>query len=138
SYVRLYTLSPSQQKARVLFLTMCLMNTNFFDYNLPDELIAQEPCSERDKSRLLVVRRSTQSIEHRVFEDLPGLLNPGDLLVLNDTRVVPARLVGRRARTGGRWEGLFLRELPDGSWEILSKSRGKLAAGEKIQIEPPA
>ena len=78
------------------------MRADFFDYDLPPGLIAQEPCSERDKSRLLVVRRPTQSIEHRIFEDLPELLNPGDLLVLNDTRVVPARLVGRRARTGGR------------------------------------
>jgi S-adenosylmethionine:tRNA ribosyltransferase-isomerase len=111
------------------------MRADFFDYHLPPELVAQEPCAERDKSRLLVVRRSSQSIEHRTFEELPELLNPGDLLVLNDTRVVPARLVGKRARTGGRWEGLFLRELADGSWEILSKSRGKLIAGEEIQIE---
>ena len=80
------------------------MRADFFDYDLPPELIAQEPCAERDRSRLLVVRRSTQSIEHRIFEDLPELLNPGDLLVLNDTRVVPARLVGKRASSGGRWE----------------------------------
>jgi S-adenosylmethionine:tRNA ribosyltransferase-isomerase len=112
------------------------MQADFFDYHLPPELIAQEPCAERDKSRLLVVRRATQSIEHLVFADLPELLNPGDLLVLNDTLVVPARLVGKRARTGGRWEGLFLRELPDRTWEILSKSRGKLIPGEEIQVEP--
>jgi S-adenosylmethionine:tRNA ribosyltransferase-isomerase len=112
------------------------MRADFFDYHLPRELIAQEPSPERDKSRLLVVRRSTQTIEHRIFEDLPELLNPGDLLVLNDTRVVPARLVGRRARTGGRWEGLFLRELPDRCWEILSKSRGKLTPGEEIEVDP--
>jgi S-adenosylmethionine:tRNA ribosyltransferase-isomerase len=113
------------------------MSADFFDYHLPPELIAQAPLAERDQSRLLVVRRSTQSIEHRLFLDLPGLLNPSDLLVLNDTRVVPARLVGRRARTAGRWEGLFLRELPDRTWEILSKSRGKLTPGEQIQVEPP-
>ncbi len=111
------------------------MRADFFDYHLPPDLIAQEPCSERDKSRLLVVRRSDQSIEHRIFEDLPEILNPGDLFVLNNTRVVPARLVGLRAGTGGRWEGLFLRELPDQTWEILSKSRGKLTAGEEIQVE---
>ena len=81
------------------------MPADFFDYHLPPDLIAQAPCAERDQSRLLVVRQSTQSIEHRIFAELPELLNPGDLLVLNDTRVVPARLVGRRARTGGRWEG---------------------------------
>jgi S-adenosylmethionine:tRNA ribosyltransferase-isomerase len=114
------------------------MRADFFDYHLPPELIAQEPCAERDKSRLLVVRRSTQSIEHCIFDELPELLNPGDLLVLNDTRVVPARLVGKRARTGGRWEGLFLRELPEKSWEILSKSRGKLQCGEAIEVEPGA
>jgi S-adenosylmethionine:tRNA ribosyltransferase-isomerase len=112
------------------------MQADFFDYHLPPELIAQEPCAERDKSRLLVVRRATQSIEHRIFEDLPELLNPGDLLVLNDTRVVPARLVGKRVSTSGRWEGLFLRELPDRTWEILSKSRGKLIHREEIQVEP--
>src|SRR6266849_3849925 len=111
------------------------MRADFFDYHLPPDLIAQEPCSERDKSRLLVVRRSDQSIEHRIFEDLPEILNPADLFVLNNTRVVPARLVGLRAGTGGRWEGLFLRELPDQTWEILSKSRGKLTAGEEIQVE---
>jgi S-adenosylmethionine:tRNA ribosyltransferase-isomerase len=112
------------------------MQADFFDYDLPPDLIAQAPCPERDLCRLLVVRRATQSLEHRTFNELPDLLNPGDLLVLNDTRVVPARLVGRRARTGGRWEGLFLRELPDRSWEILSKSRGRLLVGEKLQVEP--
>src|SRR6266851_5920998 len=112
------------------------MRSDFFDYHLPPELVAQEPCSQRDQSRLLVVRRSRQSIEHRIFEELSELLTPGDLLVLNDTRVVPARLVGRRARTGGRWEGLFLRELPDRSWEVLAKSRGQLNSGETIQVDP--
>src|SRR5438876_11672123 len=111
------------------------MRADFFDYHLPPELIAQAPLAKRDQSRLLVIRRSTQSIENRIFEDLPELLNPGDLLVLNDTRVVPARLVGRRARTGGRWEGLFLRELPDRTWEIHSKSRGKVTAGDVIHSE---
>src|SRR6516162_11824272 len=112
------------------------MRADFFDYHLPRELIAQEPSPERDKSRLLVVRRSTQTIEHRIFEDLPELLDPGDLLVLNDTRVVPARLVGRRERTGGKWEGLFLHARPDGSWELLCQTRGRLAVGETVVIEP--
>src|SRR5713226_1798193 len=112
------------------------MHADFFDYHLPPELIAQEPCAERDKSRLLVVRRSTQSIEHRIFEDLPELLNPGDLLVLNDTRVLPARLLGRRARTGGKWEGLFLSADQDGTWELLCQTRGRLSQGEEVVIEP--
>src|SRR5436309_11285439 len=81
----------------------CIMH--FFDYDLPPYLIAQQPCAERDQSRLLVVRRASGALEHHVFHELPELLNPGDLLVLNDTRVLPARLFGRRERTGGKWEG---------------------------------
>ena len=83
-----------------------------FDYTLPPDLIAQEPCEPRDHARLLVTRRTDGSLHHHRFLDLPDLLRPGDLLVLNDTRVVPARLVGKRARTGGKWEGLFLQETP--------------------------
>src|SRR5262245_1664557 len=82
-----------------------------FDYTLPSDLIAQEPCEPRDHARLLVIRRADHSLHHQRFFDLPQLLQPGDLLVLNDTRVLPARLLGKRARTGGKWEGLFLREL---------------------------
>ena len=87
------------------------METSAFDFELPDELIAQQPVEPRDASRLLVVRRETGRIEHRAFRDLPELLQRGDVLVRNDTRVVPARLIGRRAATGGKWEGLFLREI---------------------------
>src|SRR5262245_66350367 len=101
----------------------------FLDYDLPAHLIAQEPCADRDQSRLLVVRRADASLAHHFFQDLPDLLNPGDLLVLNDTRVLPARLLGRRARTGGKWEGLFLGALPDGTWEMLCRTGGRLAEG---------
>src|SRR5437763_7869827 len=97
----------------------------FLDYSLPDELIAQEPAAERDRSRLLVVRRRDGWLEHRQFLDLPDLLDPGDLLVLNDTRVLPARLLGRRERTGGKWEGLYLGER-DGAWERLCPLLGRL------------
>src|SRR5919202_1365692 len=100
---------------------------SLYDYSLPPELIAQEPCPERDQSRLLAVRRGGDPLGHYRFVDLPGLLEPGDLLVLNDTRVLPARLVGRRARTGGRWEGLFLRQAADGSWGLLCQTRGRPA-----------
>jgi len=86
-----------------------------FDYDLPPHLIAQQPLAERDQSRLLVLRRDSGSLIHRVFADLPDLLDPNDLLVLNDTRVLPARLRGRRERTGGKWEGLFLRLEEDGT-----------------------
>src|SRR5436309_1427337 len=103
----------------------------FLDYHLPPELIAQEPAAERDQARLLVVRRVDGSLAHHHFLDLPELLAPGDLLVLNDTRVVPARLLGRRARTGGKWEGLFLRER-DGAWELLCQTRGRLQEGEVV------
>jgi S-adenosylmethionine:tRNA ribosyltransferase-isomerase len=112
------------------------MESAFFDYVLPPHFIAQNPSAERDRPRLLFVRRQSAEIEHRRFQDLPELLAPGDLLVLNDTRVLPARLVGRRARTGGRWEGLFLSQLPDGIWEILCQTRGRLLKGENIVVDP--
>jgi S-adenosylmethionine:tRNA ribosyltransferase-isomerase len=107
-----------------------------FDYDLPPERIAQHPCEPRDHARLLVVRRREGSLHHHRFIDLPEILQPGDLLVLNDTRVVEARLLGKRARSGGKWEGLFLRELADGSWEMLCQTRGTLQEGEIIAIEP--
>jgi S-adenosylmethionine:tRNA ribosyltransferase-isomerase len=97
---------------------------HFFDYHLPEHLIAQHPAAERDAARLLVVHRDTRTIDHRTFRDLPDLLAPGDLVVLNDTRVLPARLVGRRESTGGKWEGLFLRVAEDGLWEMLAQTRG--------------
>jgi S-adenosylmethionine:tRNA ribosyltransferase-isomerase len=112
------------------------MQLDEFAYNLPPHLIAQAPAGQRDQSRLLVVRRSDQTLSHRSFADLPGLLTPGDLMVLNDTRVLPARLLGRRASTGGKWQGLFLRQLNDGCWEMLCQSRGRLVAGETIVVEP--
>jgi S-adenosylmethionine:tRNA ribosyltransferase-isomerase len=108
----------------------------WWDYDLPPHLIAQNPPPERDQSRLLVVNRARQALAHHVFADLPQLLGPGDLLVLNDTRVLPARLLGRRARTGGKWEGLFLRQTDDGYWELLCQTRGRLAEGEVIEVDP--
>jgi S-adenosylmethionine:tRNA ribosyltransferase-isomerase len=108
----------------------------FLDYNLPRTLIAQEPCAQRDQSRLMVVWRSSGLIEHRVFFDLPNLLQAGDLLILNDTRVLPARLRGRTTRTGGKWEGLFLQVDESGVWKILSRTRSRLQPGDAIAIEP--
>jgi S-adenosylmethionine:tRNA ribosyltransferase-isomerase len=108
-----------------------------FDYDLPKHLIAQRPCPERDSARLMVVRRATQEIAHHQVRDLPHLLQAGDLLVLNDTRVLPARLYGRRERTGGKWEGLFLHHTAEGLWELLSQTRGRLAEGERIRIPRP-
>jgi S-adenosylmethionine:tRNA ribosyltransferase-isomerase len=111
------------------------MSSDFFDYDLPPELIAQEPLPERDQSRLLVLGRKTDELAHHVFTELPDLLDPKDLLVLNDTRVLPARLRGRRERTGGKWEGLFLRLADEGTWEMLSKTRGRLYKEEIIRVQ---
>ncbi len=105
-----------------------------FDYHLPKHLIAQEPCPERDGARLLVLRRATGEISHHLVRDLSVLLNPGDLLVLNNTKVLPARLRGRRESTGGKWEGLFLRQTKAGAWELLSQTRGTLQVGEQILV----
>jgi S-adenosylmethionine:tRNA ribosyltransferase-isomerase len=110
------------------------LDTSAFDFQLPDNLIAQHAAEPRDRSRLMVVRRASKTWEHRVFADLPGLLDPGDVLVRNNTKVIPARLVGLREGTGGRWEGLYLRTLPDGSWEILAKTRGRPAVGERVVV----
>jgi S-adenosylmethionine:tRNA ribosyltransferase-isomerase len=105
-----------------------------YDYTLPKDLIAQQPASRRVDARLMVVRREQGEIEHHHIRDLPQLLHAPDCLVLNDTRVVPARLLGRRALTGGRWEGLFLADDGQGLWQILGKTRGKLTPGESIQL----
>jgi S-adenosylmethionine:tRNA ribosyltransferase-isomerase len=106
-----------------------------YDYHLPRELIAQRPLRQRSDARLLIVRRQQATLDHAHVRDLPDLLNPGDCLVLNDTRVIPARLTGRRTRTGGRWTGLFLAADEEGNWKVLAKTRGKLAAGETISLE---
>jgi S-adenosylmethionine:tRNA ribosyltransferase-isomerase len=108
--------------------------TSEFSFELPDELIAQQPIEPRDHSKLMVIHRKRGCWEHRTFAELPDLLCPGDLLVRNNSRVIPARLVGHRAATGGRWEGLFLRELPDGTWEVLASTRGRPAPGEYVII----
>jgi S-adenosylmethionine:tRNA ribosyltransferase-isomerase len=107
-----------------------------YDYNLPDCLIARHPPAQREDARLLVVNRAAGTFEHRGIRDLPELLHPGDSLVLNDTQVLKARLRGRRRRTGGRWEGLFLESLPDGSWRLMGQTRGKLQPGEQLAISP--
>lgn len=109
------------------------MRVDLFDYELPADRIAQHPVEPRDASRLLVLDRRTGRRQHRQFHHVGEFLHPGDVLVVNDTRVIPARLLGRRQKTGGAWEGLFLREI-DGVWELMTKTRGKPAAGEFIEI----
>ena len=105
-----------------------------YDYELPRHLIAQHPVASRIDARLLVVDRHKQTLEHHHIRDLPELLNPGDCLVLNDTQVVAARLLGRRESTGGHWEGLFLEVGQGGMWRILCKARGRLFAKEWIRL----
>ena len=106
-----------------------------YNYQLPRELIAQHPLDHRIDARLMVIDRKTQSISHHYVRDLPDLIEPGDALVLNNSKVIPARFVGLRTSTGGKWEGLFLREDANGVWEILSKTRGHLTAGETITLK---
>ena len=106
-----------------------------YDFQLPRELIAQQPLSQRADARMLIVNRALGEIDHAHVRDLPEYLRPGDALVFNDTRVIPARLVGRRERTGARWTGLFLEaDAATGVWKVLGKTRGKLEAEEAITV----
>lgn len=104
-----------------------------FDYDLPEDLIAQEPLPERTASRMLVLDRAASAWEHRRFRDLPAYLRPGDCLVLNDTRVLPARLVTRRP-SGGRVELLLLRPLGERLWEALARPAQRLREGTTLDF----
>jgi S-adenosylmethionine:tRNA ribosyltransferase-isomerase len=106
-----------------------------FDYELPEAAIAQEPLPERDASRLLVLDRRDGSLRHQVFRDLPELLEPGDLVVVNRTRVFPARLLGRRS-AGGTAEVLLVRRLAGDLWEALVRPGRRLRAGDRVEIAP--
>ncbi len=107
------------------------MKTHDFYYNLPEELIAQTPLAQRDTSRLLVLNRQTGEVNHRHFYDVINYLQPGDCLVMNDSRVLPARLLGHRP-TGGAVELLLLKDWGDKKWECLAKPGRKLQAGQEI------
>ena len=107
------------------------MKTHDFWYDLPDELIAQTPLEQRDTSRLLVLNRQTGSLEHKHFYDILDYLKPGDCLVMNDSRVLPARLLGHRP-TGGAVEVLLLRDLGDKKWECLCKPGRKMQVGSQV------
>ncbi len=106
----------------------------WFDYQLPRELVAQEPLRNRADARLLVVDRGRQALDHAHVRDLPEILRMGDRVVLNDTRVIPAQLRGERLETGGRWQGLFLGTFPGGEWKLVCKSRGRLREPEPVMI----
>lgn len=105
-----------------------------YDYHLPEELIAKVPLPTRDASRLLVVNRREQQITHQSIRDLPTLLAKNDCLVLNNTKVLPARLVGHRVSTGGKWEGLYLGSDPQGHWRLIGQTRGYLQLGESVAV----
>jgi S-adenosylmethionine:tRNA ribosyltransferase-isomerase len=110
------------------------MKTSDFDYTLPPGFIAQTPIEPRDQSRLLVINRKDGSIEHRRFFEITDYLRGGDVMVFNNSRVLPARLKGKKARSGGAAEILLLRRLGDNVWEGLVKPARRLQIGEKIEI----
>ena len=107
------------------------MNVKDYDYDLPEELIAQTPLERRDGSRLMVLNRETGEIQHKHFYDVIDYLNPGDCLVMNDSRVLPARLMGHRP-TGGVVEVLLLRDLGNKCWECLCKPGRKMQVGNEV------
>ncbi|MBQ4518897.1 MAG: tRNA preQ1(34) S-adenosylmethionine ribosyltransferase-isomerase QueA [Clostridia bacterium] len=108
------------------------MNINDFDYHLPEELIAQTPLTERTASRLLVVDKNAGALEHRHFSDISNYIKPGDCLVLNNTRVIPARLLGHRETSGGAAELLLLRQMEDDVRETLVRPGKKCRLGDRI------
>ena len=110
------------------------MNVNDFDYELPQELIAQDPIEDRSSSRLLVVHRDSGQLDHRIFRDIKEYLEPGDCLVINNTRVIPARLMGVREGTGASIEVLLLKRREDSTWECLVKPGKKARQGTVISF----
>jgi len=110
------------------------LKVELFDYHLPRELIAQKPIEPRDKSRLMVLDRRTGKIEHRHFYNIVEYLIPGDLLVLNNTKVIPARLIGRKV-TGAKVEILLLNEVGDGKWRVMVKPGRKLRIGTRVLFD---
>ena len=110
------------------------MKTSDFDYYLPEELIAQTPLKERDEARLLVLHKKTGEIEHKVFKDILDYLNPGDALVINDTKVIPARLMGVKEDTGAVIELLLLKDLGNDEWECLGRPQKRLHIGTIVKF----
>ncbi|OEK70316.1 S-adenosylmethionine:tRNA ribosyltransferase-isomerase [Staphylococcus equorum] len=108
------------------------MDIEAFDYHLPEALIAQTPLKNRDESRLLVLGRQTGDIEHKHFKDVIDYLNKGDTLVLNDTRVMPARLFGLKKETGAKVEMLMLTQISGNDWEVLLKPAKRIKVGNKL------
>ncbi len=110
------------------------MKVSDFDYYLPEDLIAQTPIKKRDDSRMLVLNRNENKIEHRHFYDCIDYLNPGDVLVINDTKVIPARLFGEKADTGRNIEVFLLKRKNYTDWQALLKPGKKVRIGDKIKF----
>lgn len=110
------------------------MELSDFDFDLPEELIAQHPVEPRDSSRLMVVHRVKGEIKHHIFHELPDLLQPGDVLVVNNTRVLPARLIGEKEGTGANIECLLLKRVERDIWEALIKPGKRLREGQKVSF----
>ena len=110
------------------------MKTSDFNYELPQELIAQDPLEDRSSSRLMVLDKETGKVEHHVFKEIIDYLNPGDCLVINDTKVIPARLIGAKEETGAKIEVLLLKRGADDVWETLVKPGRKAKPGTRISF----
>ena len=110
------------------------MNINEYDYNLPEELIAQTPLKHRDDSRLLVLNKNNGNIKHETFKNIINYLDKGDVLVLNDTKVIPARLIGAKKETKATIELLLLKDLGDNNWECLARPGKRLQVGTEVSF----
>ena len=108
------------------------MQVSEFNYDLPKELIAQVPIKNRDESRLMVLDKKLQTIEHKTFKDIIDFLEPGDCLVRNNTKVIPARLYGVKAETGANVEFLLLKRIEGDIWEVMVRPGKKLMPGTKV------
>jgi len=108
------------------------MKTSDFDYQLPEKLIAQHPADRRDSSRMMVLHRAESRWEHRMFSDLPAYLRSGDVVVVNNTKVIPARLIGRKPRTGGKAEVFLLEEKEKNLWDVLLRVRRRPRPGDSL------
>lgn len=110
------------------------MKTSDFYFDLPEELIAQTPLKNRDESKLMVLDKESGKIEHKIFKDIVNYLNPGDCIVLNNTRVIPARLIGEKLETGGKIEFLLLKRIDKDTWQSLVKPGKKAKIGSKFSF----
>ena len=130
----LYKEPYTTEDAEILKLEEYLMKTSDFYYDLPQELIAQTPMEPRDMSRLMVIDKNTGEIEHKIFKDLIDYLRPGDCLILNDTRVIPARIYGVKKGTESKVEILLLKDMGDNKWEVLVKPGKKCKVGTVLEF----